>query len=153
MIRIVVFVDWLIYYYFDKTQRDGSYQTSPVYCFRLHFPKAFFNAIFHVGLNFTIGLYVWGFAEDSSFTGCSALSTGNYLRTFRKSLRPTYLGSSNLKISWNSAFRTSVTISSGDGATFQAILFFTNIVARKSNIVKGRNSLILADGLLHVPSN
>jgi hypothetical protein len=28
MIRIVVFIDWLIYYYIDTTQRDGSYQTT-----------------------------------------------------------------------------------------------------------------------------
>ena len=27
MINIVVFIDWLIYYYVDTTQRDGSYQT------------------------------------------------------------------------------------------------------------------------------
>jgi hypothetical protein len=26
MIKIVVFIDWLIYYNIDKTQRDGSYQ-------------------------------------------------------------------------------------------------------------------------------
>jgi hypothetical protein len=26
MIRIVVFIDWIIYYYIDITQRDGSYQ-------------------------------------------------------------------------------------------------------------------------------
>ena len=26
MIKIVVFIDWLIYYYTDTTQRDGSYQ-------------------------------------------------------------------------------------------------------------------------------
>ena len=26
MIKIVVFIDWLIYYYIDTTQRDGSYQ-------------------------------------------------------------------------------------------------------------------------------
>ena len=28
MIKIVVFIDWLIYYYIDTTQRDGSYQKS-----------------------------------------------------------------------------------------------------------------------------
>jgi len=26
MIKIVVIIDWLIYYYIDTTQRDGSYQ-------------------------------------------------------------------------------------------------------------------------------
>ena len=26
MIKIFVFIDWLIYYYIDTTQRDGSYQ-------------------------------------------------------------------------------------------------------------------------------
>ena len=29
--RIVVFVDWLIYYYIDRTQRDGSYQKERSY--------------------------------------------------------------------------------------------------------------------------
>ena len=33
---LYVFIDWLIYYYIDKTQRDGSYQK---YCFahKVHF--------------------------------------------------------------------------------------------------------------------
>ena len=32
MIKIVVYIDWLIYYYIDTTQQDGSYQRTGFVC-------------------------------------------------------------------------------------------------------------------------
>jgi hypothetical protein len=59
MIRIDVFIDWLIYCYFDKTQRDGSYKkknlhSQLVFILRIH---AHASVLFLISPYFYLLLY------------------------------------------------------------------------------------------------
>ena len=54
MIKIVVFIDWLIYYYIDTTQRDGSFQK------KIHINNAALRDVVACSLVETFGVQKWG---------------------------------------------------------------------------------------------
>jgi hypothetical protein len=74
MIKIVVFIDWLIYYCIDTTQRDGSYEIMLYTCFPLH-------SIFHCKLHTTP--YEATRPRMISWNNCvkSAFSNSKFLHT------------------------------------------------------------------------